>query len=96
VVGVVVLAILFGMLGWLVPLWVSVHLGHKKGQTTAGWLLGIFLGCAGTLIMTIIAPSPEAQRRMDLKHGFPCPFCQEPVKRGATVCPHCQRSLPAP
>ena len=25
-----------------------------------------------------------------------CPFCAEPIRPGATVCPHCQRDLPAP
>lgn len=71
--------------------WVSVHLGNKKGTVALGWVLGILLGWIGVVIMLIIPPSAEAQRREALQNGFACPYCQEPVRHGATVCPHCRR-----
>lgn len=77
----------------LVPMWISVHLGNKKGQRVLGWVVGTFLGWIGTVIMLVIPASPEEQRKESLRTGFPCPFCQEPVRHGATVCPHCQRDL---
>ncbi len=73
--------------------WVSVHLGNKKGLAVLGWILGILLGWIGVVIMLIIPASPEAQRREALRSGFACPYCQEPVRHGASVCPHCQRTL---
>ncbi len=84
------------LLLWILPVWVSVHLGNQKGHSLAGWLLGLFLGWIGVIIMVVISPSPEAQRRLLLTEGFACPFCQEPVRHGATVCPHCQRDLKTP
>ncbi len=89
--------VIFGF--WLATMvgavWVSVHLGHKKDLSLLGWVLGIVLGWIGAVIMLIIPASAEAQRRVALANGFACPYCQEPVRHGATVCPHCQRDLGA-
>lgn len=91
---------LFAISGfWLATMagavWVSVHLGHKKDLSLLGWVLGIALGWVGVVIMLVIPASAEAQRREALENGFACPYCQEPVRHGATVCPHCQRDLGA-
>jgi hypothetical protein len=78
---------------WIAPIWISVHLGNAKGQPLLGWLLGLVLGWIGVIIMLIVPPSLEAQRREALAAGFPCPYCREPVRYGAIVCPHCRRDL---
>ncbi len=70
--------------------WVS---GRKKGLALWGWVLGILLGWIGVIIMMVIPPSPESQRREALLTGFACPHCHEPVRHGASVCPHCGRDI---
>lgn len=91
--GFVGLVLLWILAMLLVPLWISVHLGNKKGQQVLGWVVGTFLGWIGVVIMLVISPSLDVQRQEALRTGFPCPFCQEPVRHGASVCPHCQRDL---
>ncbi len=75
--------------------WVSVHMGRKKGLALLGWVLGILLGWIGVIIMLVIPSSPESQRREALLSGFACPHCQEPVRHGASACPHCGRDTEA-
>lgn len=71
--------------------WVSVHLGHKKDMTLLGWIAGLMLGWIGVIIMVVIPPSPESQHREALRRGVACPYCHEPLRPGASVCPHCGR-----
>ncbi|MDA8198906.1 MAG: zinc ribbon domain-containing protein [Thermaerobacter sp.] len=93
--GVATVFLLLSLSITVAAVWVSVHLGNKKGMVALGWILGIFLGWIGVVIMLVIPASAEAQRREALEHGFACPYCQEPVRDGATVCPHCRRDLRA-
>ncbi len=94
-VGLSVFVLLIIVFLEILPLWVSVHLGHQKGYNLAGWLLGLFLGWIGVIILAILKPSADAERRQLLQQGFPCPHCLEPVRQGASVCPHCQRDVVA-
>jgi len=89
----IVFFFLFGLFMWIAPIWISVHLGHTKGHALLGWLVGLLLGWIGVIIMLVVSPSIEAQRQEALAWGFACPFCKEPVRHGAIVCPHCQRDL---
>ncbi len=91
--SVALLVLLFALFMWLAPIWICVHVGNTKGHTLLGWVVGLFLGWIGVIIMLLVAPSFEVQRQEQLAAGFPCPFCQEPVRYGAIVCPHCQRDL---
>lgn len=91
-VTIVVVFLLIILLGVL-PIWISVHLGNQKGHYLAGWLLGLFLGWIGVIIMAILSPSADSERQRLLQTGFPCPHCREPVQQGATVCPHCRRDV---
>ena len=81
---------------WVVPIIVGISLGSRKGRGGLGFALGIFLGWLGVLIIALTSPTAEARRIEALSYGFACPFCQEIVRQGATVCPHCQRDLPSP
>ncbi len=88
--------ILFVLALWIAPIIVAGKMGSRKGRGGLGVLLGVILGWIGVIIIAVIEPTPDVQRQEALRHGFACPFCQEPVRHGATVCPHCQRDLPAP
>ncbi|NMP20776.1 hypothetical protein [Sulfobacillus harzensis] len=82
------------LLLWVVAFFVAAWIGYKKGRQPLGIVLGLFLGWVGVLIMALVGPTSEAARAEALRQGFPCPYCQEVVRHGATVCPHCQRDLP--
>lgn len=81
---------------WIAPIMIATGMGNERNRAGLGITLGIFLGWLGVLIMAFVSPTPEAQRQQLLDSGraFRCPFCREPVRTGATVCPHCQRDLP--
>ncbi|NMP25033.1 zinc ribbon domain-containing protein [Sulfobacillus harzensis] len=90
----VALIILLALAFWVAPIVVAGNIGAHKGRGGIGVLLGIVFGWIGAIIIAMINPTPDALRQEALRHGFACPFCQEPVRHGATVCPHCQRDLP--
>ncbi len=81
---------------WITPLTLAGWVGSQKGRQGLGLTLGVLLGWLGLLIIALIPPTAEGRRAEALRHGFACPFCQEPVRQGATVCPHCQRDLSTP
>jgi hypothetical protein len=79
---------------WVTPFIVALHIGERKGREGVAFALGFCLGWLGVLIIALTTPTDAARRTHALRNGFACPFCQEPVRTGATVCPHCQRDLP--
>ncbi len=81
---------------WVAPIFVAGSLGRTRGRYLLGFVLGIVLGWIGVIIIAVLEPTSEIRREMDLQNGFPCPFCMEPVRNGASVCPHCRRDLPPP
>lgn len=89
-----VVMILMVLVFWVAPIWIAASLGKSRGRYLLGFVLGIALGWIGVIIIAILEPTAEFRREMDLQEGFPCPFCMEPVRNGASVCPHCRRDLP--
>ncbi len=85
---------LIAILLWLIPIWVGSVVGKSRGRQGLGILLAILAGWIGVLIVAVLGPTEEAQRAQILSQGFECPFCREPVRQGAIVCPHCRRDLP--
>ena len=60
-------------------------IGARKGASKAGWALGCLRGPIGLLIAAFLVGD----------RGI-CPYCRELVRRGSTVCPHCQRDIEDP
>ena len=62
---------------------------NKGGNFFAGFALGFLLGLIGIIIVAAVTPSkrvePVEQRTRE------CPSCKSPMRRDASVCPHCQR-----
>jgi len=79
---------------WLIlALWafigalVGAAIGTKKNRPEAGFLLGLFLGPIGWLLLAV---GP------DLRPKAPaCPHCGGELVLGKTVCRHCGRDVPA-
>jgi hypothetical protein len=67
---------------WLGCAVASTLIGARKGADGIGCLLGALLGPVG-IIITACLPGDRLE----------CPYCREPVRKGATVCPHCQKAI---
>jgi hypothetical protein len=72
--------LVFAVLLGLIPAAIAQR---KGGNFLAWWLFGAALW---------IVALPMALVKKDDRYGA-CPFWQEPVRLGASVCPHCQRDL---
>lgn len=74
---------LFLILIWIVgSILVGKWYGDKGGNGFSGFLFSLMLSpLLGVLF--VLASDP----------GEKCPFCKERIKKGASVCPHCQRTL---
>ena len=72
-------------------------IAHGKGYSALGWVLYGLLIWPIALVHILIKPDLKAAQQAVARERAgrsPCPFCAEPVKRQAKVCPHCQRDLP--
>jgi len=67
----------------IVSAFVGGAIGAKKGEAGFGFLLGLFLGPIGWLLIFL----SKGNRKT-------CPFCKGSVHPEATRCPHCQKDLP--
>lgn len=73
------------ILFWLVCAIIAAIIGDKKGEAGIGCLAGFLLGPIGILMALVSTGNRK-----------PCPYCQEPVNKAASVCPHCRKDLTAP
>lgn len=83
-VGVLVGALVFfAFLGALI--------GSSKGQAAAGFILGLFLGLIGIIIVIFLKPADDHAAKSSGR--VPCPHCSEQIMPAAVVCPHCNRDV---
>lgn len=73
---------------WLLPLYVGHQVGKPKGR--AGFLWAFFLGWIGVLIVAVLPPTRFAPGDATAHLYRDCPHCKEPMRRDASVCPHCR------
>ena len=62
---------------------VAYAIGKPKGRSASWGLLGII----GLLIVFLLPPKTGTGVLEE------CPHCREPMKIGASVCPHCQSKI---
>ena len=68
------------IINWIVMGVIGGMIGNPKGMGFVGFLLGLFLGPLGIIVVQI----SDGDRRE-------CPFCKKRIDKNATVCPYCQR-----
>lgn len=56
---------------------------RKGGSALSRFLIGFVLGVFGIAFIAIANPGGRR----------PCPYCREPMRVDATVCPHCHRDV---
>jgi Short C-terminal domain len=93
--GVVAAIALF----WLAPILVGRRITENKGRGAGqGMMYGFLLGWIGVIIAATLKDlRPEqAQITANQKAAMyrECPHCKEPMRRDATVCPHCRGVSP--
>lgn len=78
-VWVLIWAFIWSMLG--------LNVGRLRGLGCLGFLLGLFLGPIGILIIHVLANSPTAPFA---ESGYYCDECRMPVHPHARKCPYCR------
>jgi len=66
---------------------------NTRGRNAVAWFfLSLLISplLAGLLVLALPRVTGE-----DLIRKRPCPFCAEPIRLEATICPHCRTPLPA-
>lgn len=77
--GFVILVVLIGL--------IPAAIASSKGRSFIGWwIYGMAL---------FIVALPHALMAGPAGGKRKCPFCAEPIRTEAKVCPHCQRDIPA-
>jgi hypothetical protein len=77
---------------------VGAVIGSQTGRGGLGFVLGLFGGFIGWIVMLLLPPAPEYVARqpvpgMAITRGEmyrECPSCKELMRRDARVCPHCR------
>ena len=71
------------LLFWLLFGALCYWLAEKQGRDKRiAFVVGFIFGILGLIYYLIAGEKKEI-----------CPFCKEKIKKGATVCPHCQREI---
>jgi len=68
---------------------VGMGIGRGKGRERSGFWWGFLLGIVGIIIVAILPPLAEGQRK-------PCPSCAELVLVEANTCRFCGAALKTP
>ena len=102
-IGPVELFILFLVIGPLVGGGVGYALGEPKGRGGLGFVLGLFGGVIGWIVIALLDPTPAemARRAAQSADGASpssapertCPWCAETIKAAAVVCRFCNRDV---
>ena len=85
------------VIGWIIFSCIAGAIARNKGNSFAGaFFVSILLSpLIGILIALVQKPNNAAIEKEQLGSGTmkKCPYCAEIVKREATVCKHCGRSI---
>ena len=77
---------------------IPAFIASGKGRSFVLWYIyGVCLLIVAIPHSIIISKTTEQKDRALKSAGYvECPYCKEPVKAGAVVCPRCRRELPQP
>lgn len=64
---------------------------NTRGRSAVAWF---FLALLCPLVVGLILLALPRVAGEDLIRKRPCPFCAEPIRLEATICPHCRSQLP--
>lgn len=81
---------------WLLCGIAAAAIYDRKGRSAvSAFIVGITLGPVGVLLALLSGPDQVALENKQLKSGEMkrCPFCDELVRRDATVCRFCGRDI---
>ncbi len=86
---------LFALLLWFGIALLIGSAAAARGRSSVGWfLLSVVLSPLIAGILLIAFPVVETRGAMRSQGKIPCPFCAEPIRREAKLCPHCRSTLP--
>lgn len=75
---------------------IPAMIAHSKGYSFGKWYAyGALLWFIATPHALLLHKTVEKETEDLIAKGYrECPFCREPVKQNATICPHCRQNLP--